>query len=91
VLCDENCVQFFEAEVTNMSVSARGAIDGAALEKLIVDTGVSVNADDVDAVARSLDRIQSAAATLLQSLSFDETNERFYRLLDADFAEEVGR
>jgi len=74
-----------------MSVPARGAIDRAALEKLIVDTGVSVNADDVDAVARSLDRIQSAAATLLQSLSFDETDERFYRLLDADFAEEVGR
>jgi hypothetical protein len=74
-----------------MSVSVRGTIDRAALEKLIVDTGVNVNGDDVDAVARSLDRTQRAAATLLQSLSFDETNERFYRLLDTDFAEEVGR
>ena len=40
-------------------------------------SGVSVNADDVDAVSRSLERIQSAAATLLQPPSLDETGEAF--------------
>jgi hypothetical protein len=74
-----------------MSVPAGGAANRAALEQVIADIGVSVNADDVDAVARSLDRIQSAAATLLQSLSFDETDERFYRLLEADALDEAGR
>ena len=67
-----------------MSVSAGDAASRAALEKVIADLGVSVNADDVEAVARSLDRIQGAAASLLQSLSFDETSERYYRLLEAD-------
>ena len=51
-----------------MSCPACGAANREALEKVIADNGVSVNADDVDAVARSLERIQSAAATLLQSL-----------------------
>jgi len=74
-----------------MSVPAGGAANRAALEQVIADIGVSVNADDVDAVARSLDRIQSAAATLLQSLSFDETNERFYHLLEADALDEAGQ
>jgi hypothetical protein len=74
-----------------MSTPAPGAIDRAALEKLIADSGVKVAAEDVDAVASSLERIQSAAATLLQSLSLDETNERFYRLLEADSANGAGR
>jgi hypothetical protein len=74
-----------------MGAPARTAIDRAAVEKLIAASGVSVTAEDVDALARSLDRVQNAAATLLQSLSFDETGERFYRLLDADAAGEDGR
>jgi hypothetical protein len=90
VLRDENCVPFFAAEVINMSVSARGMIDRGALEKLMAASGVSVNADDVDAVSRSLERIQSAAATLPQPLSLDETDEHFYRLLEADAANGAG-
>ncbi len=74
-----------------MSVPAGYAANMAALEKVIADLGVSVNADDVAAVARSLDRIQSAAASLLQSLSFDETSERYYRLLEADVLDEARR
>jgi hypothetical protein len=74
-----------------MGAPARAVIDRAAVEKLIAESGVSVTAEDVDAVARSLERIQNAAATLLQSLSFDETAERFYRLLDADAAGGDGR
>ena len=74
-----------------MSGPAGGAANRAALERVIADIGVNVNADDVDAVARSLDRIQTAAATLLQSLSFDETSERYYRLLEADVLDEAGR
>lgn len=74
-----------------MSVPARGAVDRAALEKLIAESGVSVTAEDVDAVARSLERVQSAAAILLRSMSFDETAERFHRLLDADAAAGAGR
>ncbi|MGB7099683.1 MAG: hypothetical protein WBD95_13090 [Xanthobacteraceae bacterium] len=53
-------------------------------------SGVSVNADDVDAVSGSLERIQSAAATLLQLRSFDETDEHFYRLLEGDAANGAG-
>jgi hypothetical protein len=78
-------------ETINMSVPAGDAANRAALEKVIADLDVSVNADDVAAVARSLDRIQSAAASLLQSLSFDDTSERYYRLLEADVLGEAGR
>jgi len=61
-------------------------IDKEALEKLMAGSGVSANA-----VSRSLERIQSAAATLLQPRSFDETSEHFYRLLEADAANGAGR
>jgi len=67
-----------------MSAPARGVIDKAALQKVIAQSGVEVSGADVDAVAGSLKRIESAAAILLQSLPFDETNERFYRLLEID-------
>jgi hypothetical protein len=70
-----------------MSASTRYGIDRAAVEKLIADSGARVTSEEVDAVVRSLDRIQSAAATLLHSPSFDETSERFYRLLDTDAAD----
>jgi len=74
-----------------MSGPAGGVASRAALERVIADIGVNVNADDVDAVARSLERIQTAAAPLLQSLSFDETSERYYRLLEADALDGAGR
>jgi len=74
-----------------MSASAPGAVDIAALEKVIADTGVKVTTADVEAVARSLERIQGAAATLLKSVPFDETNEYFYRLLEDDTADGAGR
>jgi hypothetical protein len=67
-----------------MSAAAGGGIDRTALARLIADSGVRLTAEEADAVARSLDRMQNAAATLLQSLSFDETAERFYRLLETD-------
>ncbi len=66
-------------------------IDREALEKVMAGSGVSVNADDVDAVSRSLERIQSAAVTLLQPPCFDETGEHFYRLLEGDAANGGGR
>lgn len=66
-------------------------IDKEALGELMAGSGVSVNAADVDAVSRLMERIQSAAATLLQPLSFDETGEHFYRLLGADAANGAGR
>jgi hypothetical protein len=72
-----------------MSAPAHGVTDRAALKKLIADSGVKVTAEDVEAVARSLDRIQAAVAPFLQSLSFDETGERFYRLLN-DAADGAG-
>jgi len=58
------------------------AVDEAALEHMITGTGVDVTAADVDTVARSLERIHSAAEALMPSLPFDETGQRFYRLLD---------
>lgn len=61
-------------------------IDEEALGELVAGSGVSVNADDVEAVLRSLERIQRAAATLLHAPSFDETSEHFYRLLESDAA-----
>ena len=66
-------------------------IDKEALAKLMAASGVSVNAEDVDAVSRSLERIQSAAATLLQPPCFDETGEHFYRLMEGDAANGAGR
>jgi hypothetical protein len=70
-----------------MSAAAHGGIDAAALKQLIVASGVSVTSEEVDAVARSLDRIQSAAAALMKSTTLDETAERFYRLLENDVAD----
>jgi hypothetical protein len=54
-------------------------------------SGVSSSSAELDAVVNSLARMHSAAATLLQSLSLDETAERFFHLLESDAAERVGR
>ncbi len=67
-----------------------GGIGKAALEEVLAASGVKVTSEEAEAVARSLSRIQAAAATLLQSPSFDETVEHFYRLLDAGVAEGAG-
>ena len=74
-----------------MSASASGVVDIAALEKVIADNGVKVTTADIEAVANSLERIQGAAAILLNSLPFDETNERFHRLLEGEAVDGAGR
>jgi len=74
-----------------MSAPLHSSVDRAALQKRIAESGVAVTSEEVEAVARSLERIQDAASTLIQSLSFDETIERFVRLLDADDADRAGR
>jgi hypothetical protein len=68
----------------------RDGIDRATLQKLMASAGVKPISEEVDAALQSLARIQVAAASLLQSPSFDETGERFYRLLEIDAADEVG-
>jgi hypothetical protein len=65
-----------------MSDKERGE---AALAAILAASGVTVSADDIGPVARSLARIERAAATLLTP-SFDDTNERFYRLLENEDA-----
>jgi hypothetical protein len=66
-----------------MSARARGEIGEAALTEVLAATGVAVSADDIGPVARSLARIERAAASL-RPPSFDDTNERFFRLLEDD-------
>jgi len=73
-----------------MSAEMHGGIGEAALEEVLAASGVEITSEDAKAVARSLVRIEAAAMTLLQSLSFDETVERFYRLLDTGSAEGAG-
>jgi hypothetical protein len=84
VLRDADCVQFFYTEVTRMSARPLGGIDRATVEALMAASGVRPGSQELDAVVRSLARIHSATASLLQSSSFDETGERFYRLLEDD-------
>jgi hypothetical protein len=79
------------AEVTGMSAESRGGLDKSALEEILASSGVKVTSDEVDAVARSLARMRLAAGTLPRSPSFDETVERFYRLLEIDAAGGAGR
>jgi hypothetical protein len=52
---------------------------------------VNVTPAEAQALVQSLARVQGAAATLLRPPSFDETVERFYRLLESDAAEGAGR
>ncbi len=79
------------AENTGMSAAMRWSIGKAALEEVLAASGVKVTPEDAEAVARSLSRIEAAATKLLQSLPFDETVERFYRLLDTGAAEGTGK
>jgi hypothetical protein len=66
-----------------MSAKARDNIDEAALAAVLAASGVTVSAEDIGPVARSLARMQDAAI-VLHLPSFDDTNERFYRLLEDD-------
>lgn len=82
------------AEITGVIDHLHGGIDRATVEGRVADSGVRLTPQEVDAVVRSLARIQIAAAALLQSPLFDEAIEQFYRLLEsdaADTADETGR
>ena len=69
----------------------RNHIEPKAIDSIFAASGVTATRDDVEAVARSLARIDQAAAVLFSGLSFDETVERFYRLLDAFAEKGAGR
>jgi predicted metal-dependent peptidase len=72
-------------------MSAENEIDKAALREVVAQSGVSVTSAELDALAGSLERIKAAASILLRSISFDETPESFYRLLEGDGADEADR
>jgi hypothetical protein len=74
-----------------MSAGLQDGGNRAVLEEVFAGSGVKVTLEDVDAVAGSLARIRRAAATLLPSPSFDETAERFYRLLEIETADGAGK
>jgi len=65
----------------------RDAIDRTIVEEVIAGNGVKITPQEAEAVARSIARMQAAAATLLCSSSFDETGEYYYRLLASDATE----
>ncbi len=73
-----------------MSAGMRDGFDKAALEQVLAGSGVQVTSEEVDAAARALACMRRAAATLPQSALFDETIERFYRLLEIDAADGAG-
>jgi hypothetical protein len=75
-----------------MSAGAGDGVDrAAALQALVADAGVNVTPAEAQALVQSLARVHGAAATLLRPPSFDETVERFNRLLESDAAEGAGR
>ena len=66
-----------------MSAGERDGVDrAAALRAFVADTGVSVSPAEADAMVQSLTRFQAELGSLLHQPSFDETIERFYRLLE---------
>lgn len=70
-----------------MSAGEGDGVDRAgALRAFIADTGVSVSSAEADALVQSLARAQTATASLLRPPSFDETIERFFRLLEGGAA-----
>jgi hypothetical protein len=83
VLRIEKCVQFFGAGDPGMSAKAGNEISEAALAEVLTATGISVGPEEIGAVAGLLARIRQAAVSL-GSPSFDDTSERFYRLLEDD-------
>jgi hypothetical protein len=79
------CVQFVDAEIELMSMG-KGWIEPGAVADTLAASGVQVTPDDAEAVARALERIAAAAAILFASQSFDDTAERYFRLLEGDDA-----
>ena len=67
-----------------MSVAGRGGIDRQALIELLAANGVHATPEEADAVLPALTRIHAAAASLLEPQTFDDTAERFGRLLEND-------
>jgi hypothetical protein len=63
---------------------AGNGIDKAALAKVVAESGVSVTAAELEALAGPLERIRAAAATLLQPISIDEAPESFRQQLEGD-------
>jgi len=61
-------------------------ISDEALADVLMSNNVRVAPEEIGAVVASLARINGAAALLLVSQSFDDTNERFYRMLEHDDA-----
>ncbi len=74
-----------------MSAGTSGGIDETALQALIAASGMRLTPAETDAVAQSLARAHAAAAMLLRAPAFDETIERFYRLLEGDADAGAGR
>jgi hypothetical protein len=75
-----------------MSAEAGGGVDrAAALQALVADAGARLTAAEAETVVQAVARVHAAAAVLLRPPSFDETVERFYRLLESDAAEGAGR
>ena len=75
-----------------MSAGEGNGVDrAAALRALVADTGVSVSPTEADAMVQSLARFQAGLAGLLHQPSFDETIERFYRLLESGAARGASR
>ncbi len=68
-----------------------GVERAAALRALVADTGVKVSSAEADAMVQSLARFQAGLASLLHQPSFDETIERFYRLLESGSAQGAKR
>ena len=73
-----------------MSAGERDGPGRKTVEEVITDSGVKITPHEAEAVARSLARIQAAAAVLQRSRSFDDTGEQYYRLLDRNAAGETG-
>jgi len=68
-----------------------GVDRAAALRALVAETGVSVSPAEADAMVQSLTRFQAALGSLLHQPSFDETIERFYRLIETGAAQGASR
>jgi hypothetical protein len=52
--------------------------------EVLAASGVQATPEEAEAVLRALTRVRAAAANLLEPQAFDDTAERFYRLLEND-------
>ena len=70
-----------------MSTGGDEGVDRQALSKMLAASGVRVTAEEAEAVLRAVARVRAAAASLLESQSFDDTAESYFRLLESDGAD----